>query len=173
MSEQLKLGKIITGPAERDAIHIAVVPAIAGEFLERGKWVSLSGRQSVAMADKHTGIGIVDPFLDEESVLEGQKFWLYLIPGTITSLRHDWTHPALEPKEPSVEWLIKWADGYGSSYTEVLDRAKDYLEYGEYWNEGERFDGEWVPDEFWIHYQIVTGTIVPEDMRGSFFSCSC
>ena len=33
---EIKLGKLIDGPAERDAIHIAIAPVVANERLKPG-----------------------------------------------------------------------------------------------------------------------------------------
>ncbi len=53
----------------------------------------------MAEVEGRKAVGIVDPFL-QRSVLQGQRFYLCLFPGTVTSLRHVWTHPALEIKPP-------------------------------------------------------------------------
>ena len=72
------LGKPITEPAGRDAVHIAVIPMLATREMRPGE---------------HLKDGIVDPFL-KEPVRAGERYWLFLYPATITSLRHVWTHPA-------------------------------------------------------------------------------
>jgi hypothetical protein len=84
--------------ARRDAVHVAVAPMVAAERLLPGQHVGLleDGRAGVA----EELIGIVDPFLTE-AVRPGQRFWLFLYPETITSLRHVWTHPAFTVKVPA------------------------------------------------------------------------
>ena len=91
MSEALGLGQIITTEQHRDAVHVAVAPVMAGVDLEPGQHVGLFADGTAKPTKPH--IGIVDPFLAER-VAAGQRFWLWLYPGSITSLRHDWTHPA-------------------------------------------------------------------------------
>lgn len=90
-----KLGEIIIGDAKRDAIHIAVAPVIAGQRLQPGDHVSLTKDQykHATLLNPDDSVGIVDPFL-KGAVLEGEMFWLFLYPNTVTSLRHVWTHPA-------------------------------------------------------------------------------
>lgn len=103
MSEQWtpNIGNIPDSQARRDAIHVAVAPVIAGERLtpgckvgkHEGLWLDWTGVKSPCT-------GIVDPFLSQP-VERGELFWLFLLPGTVTSLRHVWTHPVFEPKAPT------------------------------------------------------------------------
>lgn len=88
------LGQLITdGDRRRDAIHIAVAPVTAAGHLTPGQHVGLIREGNVELVGAcERNIGIVDPFLPAP-VEEGQRFWLFLYPGTITGLRHIWTHP--------------------------------------------------------------------------------
>jgi hypothetical protein len=93
--------------AGRDAVHVAVVPCVAGEELWAGYRVirAKSGRFVRAFIEDEVGLnvlGVVDPFL-RGPVLENQRFWLFLLPDTITSLRHVWTHPSFVAKPPVKE----------------------------------------------------------------------
>jgi hypothetical protein len=89
----------------RDAVHVAVYPATAGEPLVPGQRVRFAHGLAWAVPatlDADTGNlhysevvhGIVDPFLPlHERVLTGQRFWLCLLPGSVTSLAHLWSAP--------------------------------------------------------------------------------
>src|SRR5262245_3338274 len=102
----LKLGELITDPAaERDAVHVAVAPVVAAEDLLPGQHVGFvtPGDHEQVGATAIT-VGIVDPFL-RQAVLRGERFWLLLYPQTITSLRHDWTHPAFDMPRALADYL--------------------------------------------------------------------
>ena len=95
-----EVGKLIeTADARRDAIHVAVAPVEAAEDLEPGGHVILRVGKAVRAEDGADAIGIVDPFLTAP-VRAGQRFWLFLLPNSITSLRHVWTHPAFMAVPP-------------------------------------------------------------------------
>ena len=98
-ARSLNLGKLIEQATlpERDAIHIAVCAVCANEDLLPSQHVGVVNRNEwgdfyVGPSDKP--IGIVDPLLTEV-VPRYSQFWLWLYPGSITALRHDWTHPDL------------------------------------------------------------------------------
>jgi hypothetical protein len=90
-----QLGKLIVdGDRRRDAIHIAVAPVTAAVRLAPGQHVGLVQKGNLDLVGPcDDNIGVVDPFLVED-IEPGQRFWLFLYPGTITGLRHVWTHPA-------------------------------------------------------------------------------
>lgn len=75
--------------------------------------------------------------------------------------------------EESRRWIYNFADGLGLDYDELVEAAGDYLNHGDYLVKGGDLEGEYVPDEFWDHYQVVKKEKVDENDRGSFFSCSC
>ena len=85
-TQDIGVGRIIKGEAHRDAIHIAVAPAIATCKLFPGQHVDANG----ATAGKK--VGIVDPYL-HLPVMPGEQFYIFLYPGSITTLRHHWDHP--------------------------------------------------------------------------------
>lgn len=185
------LGTIIDATAGRDAIHLAVEPVEAGEKIFPGQHVSLTNGISKASGKL---VGIVDPFLPGP-VFPGQMFWLVVYPRQITSLRHVWEHPGFpasglpEPglvapapevltrtsaeMKASEAWIENWASRFSLSYDEVIYGARDYLKDGNYLSGGELLEGEYVPAEFWTHYERVTGETVEDRDRGTFFSCSC
>jgi hypothetical protein len=182
------LGKLLGPGHKRDAVHVAVVSAMAAEDLQPGQHVGfvLFAGEDVVVGPCDDPIGIVDPFI-QHTVLKGQRFWLFIYPRTITSLRHAWTHPAFDDEDfvPVVEkprhvqvagamgWINGFADNVGVDKDDLLSRAEEYLENGSLWVEGGRFEDVDVPDEFWDHYEVLKETRVSPSKRGSFFSCSC
>lgn len=134
-------------------------------------------------------IGVVDPFLTT-SVKKGERFWLCLYPGSITSLRHDWTHPDFDTTAEGVldalhkmdsgykmseEWLTDYAEDVNLPLKGLLRATEDYLEHGDY--RTLNFD---TPDivhsakeEFWRHYAVVSGKKFDEGKDDTFFSCAC
>ena len=174
------LGQLAPTTADRDATHVAVVPAVAAADMMPGTHCGMVDKTLAGPMGKDS-IGIVDPFLTT-LVKKGQRFYLCLYPRSVTGLRHHYSHPALDalqnPSE-STSWLEQWSSKYGFDTSEVLAHADTWVKThdnrygGEYWNEGSRFEGQVVPAEFWDHYDSVRGTKTPAEKRGSFFTCSC
>lgn len=186
MEQKPNIGKILTAEEnQRDAIHCAIIPVIAAHKMSSGAHVGLNNKGEASYAHEGPYLGVVDPFLDN-AVAKGQKFYLFLYPNTITSLKHVWRHPAfdeekipapkeLTQKEISEAWIRDYAetDCDGLSYDDLMDAAETYYKYNDYLCQGGRFEGMGVSDEFWNHYEKVTGETVPEPKRGCVFTCSC
>jgi hypothetical protein len=103
-----RLGELIAdGDRRRDAIHIAVAPVTAAVRLAPGQHVGLIREGDLELVGPcDHAIGIVDPFLAEE-IERGQRFWLFLYPGSITALRHVWTHPAFTAAAAAVREKLR------------------------------------------------------------------
>lgn len=94
MSIQEMIGKILGSWVDtRDALHVAVVAVTADEDLRAGDRIGMK-RNGRAGKLPDEVIGIVDPFLTE-SVDKGERFWMFMLPGTTENLRHSWSCPQL------------------------------------------------------------------------------
>lgn len=188
------LGTIIEH-GERDAIHLAVEPVIAGEKLHPGQDICIHAGEArnVGMGK---ALGIVDPFL-RGPVSKGDKFWLVVYPRQITSLRHVWSHPDFSEtvaQPPTVAeseaWLVNWCDTHDCPDWNTVKAAinGENLSEGmgyDYGNSGFRDYGDGdtyiyfggldahehdIPEEFWRHAENVIGHPV---QRAKHFTCSC
>ena len=170
------LGKLIIGKSEqeRDAVHVAIASVTAAETLSPGQHIGFIGTNTETVGPTLHNIGIVDPYL-KVKVPRGGRFWMWLYPGTITSLQHIWDHPSfVNPVTGASEvWLREFADSADMSYESLLDAAEAYIKYDDYVCEGGRYEGFYTPEVFWDHYEVVTSKKVEPRKRGNFFSCSC
>lgn len=171
------LGEAPGPQALRDAVHIAVLPARAGSNFKPGEKVHVV--DGVAVRSTSRSHGLADPFRTG-TIKSGTNMWVLLYPGTITSLRHDWTHPTIGDSEVAMadmvnsrDWIAEYAYSIGSNYDELVTAAGDWIETGQYLNKGEVLEGVSLHEDFWHHYEIVTGKQVREADRESFFSCAC
>lgn len=77
--------------------------------------------------------------------------------------------------------LIPMCHEMGCRLDELLNKARLYLEYGDYWSDGGRWEGGapgFDAKVFWPLYEIIMDVEVPEKFKddsyeGDFFSCSC
>lgn len=179
-----KLGEIITGEAERDAVHVAVAPLIAASILAPGAHVTKEG----SLTAPGKGIGVVDPFL-HDSVKPGEKFYVFLYPGSAIGLRHVYRHPELDADlirretiealaGPSKKRLTEVAEAMGVTYEAMMEGVETYLRTGEsLTTDGWAQMNPEPTDDFWEHYEMVTGKVIDEAIRkkaqDEIFSCAC
>lgn len=183
MSSEIKLGQLCKGSELCDAVHIATAPVKAHHGLSPGEHIGLVNPDYVEQFPLVGSrgikklIGIVDPFLTKK-VNQGDKFHLCLYPNTVTSLRHQWTHPDFKSTQivntaDSYAYIQKEAESMGLSFDELMNAAYRFLRSGDYLCDGGRYEGCYLDEKFWDHFEIVTGQKVPANDRESFFSCSC
>lgn len=178
----VKLGQLIDVDQKRDAIHIAIAPVVAAERLYPGQEIGFVTSSTERVGASGTHIGIVDPFL-KAPVYPEQRFYMMLFPQTITSLRHEWTHPAFSAveaenakpdKSASEKWLREHAERLGLDLDDLIHYAECYLKTG--LTKVEQGSTQWrdnfSPTEFWPHYEAYTGFTV-QDKEAGIFCCTC
>lgn len=180
------LGKLL--PADhgqrRDAVHVAVMPVIAGEFLHHAESLRLKfGTSNVVLSAVYNDdyIGIVDPFIGLHHIDPGQQFWMWLRPGTITGLRHEWSHAAIDvdvsTMSESERWLRVFAEKWNFNYDEMLEQSM--LDTGIIVARGyELHDVSGLDKEdeatFWAHIEKVTGKRISKAHKNKVsWSCTC
>lgn len=168
------LGSVPSLHSDRDAIHVAVIPMEAFESLRPGQRVGIV-TPGVAGPAKNT-VGIVDPFL-QGTVEKGGRFWLALLPGTVTGMRHEWSHPSFL-QTPSVNadserlFAESVAAQCGKSLAALMEDAEQFVKYGEYeYDNSERYKNVDDWERFWRYFTSVTG--IETDKDWAPYTCSC
>ena len=171
---------------ERDAIHVAVIPLMAGEsYMRSGEKVRLSlESHNVAMnGDYGNHIGVIDPFMEGSSLNEGDWFWCFLKPGTVTGMRHHWQHPSFEGFEPPTNdhelWLRQFCDKWNFNFQELIEEGIGSASSCG-WVTAKGHDlhsGAELGEDlelFWMHLEGYTGKEIPDDRRQNLeWDCSC
>jgi hypothetical protein len=196
----LTLGTIITEEMARDAVHVAVENVAASETFRPGQHVSV--KDGIAYpACNGKPVGVVDPFLS--SLVEaGERFWLFVYPRTITSLRHIWQHPdipaitdqqvvqATEEANPdraeSEAWMREFCSRNDCPPYDILmmmlrgeDVTTVYGDHVSYHLDREYFSISGmdahcaIPNIFWQHAEVLTGRTFTRRERPRYFTCSC
>jgi hypothetical protein len=181
-----KLGELVEGERERDAVHVAVIPVVAGAHLQPGQRVRLVDGRALPVPTGATGVGVVDPFLTFDNVRHGERFWLLLYPGTITSLRHEWAHPAFprvsdgEGKDSAERWLKTFAAendiGFRTLVDACLEGGYHSLGHNETASQqmSESLSNPLVAELLWRHMEVYTGQrFAPDHRDGTYFGCAC
>ena len=183
MHNPVVLGRAPTMSEGRDAIHVAVIPAVAHKCLKPGERVGYADGRTHSDAGPRL---VVDPF--GYGVEEGERVWLLLPPNTVADMRHVWSCPSIpdeettrSPEKGRDSIILKVAELCGLSYSRMMEEAtywaeeseKPYFDYT-YMGTNEDYknvtDQEW--DAFWTRFQEITGK-EPPPHRGGYFSCSC
>lgn len=83
-----------------------------------------------------------------------------------------------EQVNQSKAYIEKIASNLDEEYDDLMNAAEMWVisskngGWGEYWSKP-KFESEGIPQEFWKHYEIVTGTEVEDRSKSSFLTCSC
>ncbi len=161
---------------------VATEPLNPGQYIGFVEGETHNHNVDVCACEHAMSVGIVDPFL-KSRVMTGQRFWMFLHPNTITSLRHNWTHPAFGNSEvpdtsDAEKWLRTFADECDLPYGVMIEAAKDRIKTGDSYTQ---YGGESAQEamynsdnraKFWRNIEIVTGLTAP-DHEDQPFSCSC
>jgi len=193
------LGTIIGPEEARDAIHLAVENVVAGQILRPGDHIGFLADGTVGTsAKKLLGIvdpfieRNVKPgerfwlVVYPRQIKSLRHVWTHPDFPESADLPKPQAVPAPVVEAPQIEltvseavddaldrariWIQDYCDDMNIEYDDLMWHTEAHLRNNwHYWAEGEKFEGEWLPEEFWDHCETLTG----KRGSGSFFSCSC
>jgi hypothetical protein len=184
------LGQVPFAEAKRDAVHVAVVPATAGQRLFPGQRVFLYAGKAQPENSQFNPrcIGIVDPYR-LGPVYPDAKFWLCLLPGSVTGMRHQWSHPLFDEEEtpPAIGAAVEataefkekmtakgWLEGFATSHGLSMQELEECVREGVANPEeaGMPFDSwdEEEMEDLWQRCEIYFGVRPPDRAT---FRCAC
>lgn len=178
---ELNIGQVIEGIYPlRDAIHIPVVQVICDEdHLDAGQRIALRAGTDLAYKEEYRSTGVVDPYLDG-SLMRGDKFWMFLFPGTVTGMVHQWKHPEfthLEASSPAEQWLRDFAERWAMDFNELVTEAggqggnRWVTAHGHDLHKAEEIED--IDDMYYHLEQYLGRRISPKQRREMNWSCSC
>jgi hypothetical protein len=176
-----KLGKLQMSDQGRDAIHIAVLTMQAKEEIYAYGLQGVDRFGGIVRPDHEIAIGIVDPFLPQDTQISpGEWFYVYLKPGTISGLKHVWSHAEFGEEGPkpvtrAMERIQRFCASVGIQTGDFLGvfvkgSAGSLTLRDDYIHASEDAYGE-IPEEILRDVEEVTGKTLTR--RPTHFSCSC
>lgn len=78
----------------------------------------------------------------------------------------------------STQWMNNLAHNLDTDFQTLIDGGKEFIDNNGGFcmvhpEDGGRWEGESLPEEYWYHFQIITGQRCDPSKRWSFLSCSC
>jgi hypothetical protein len=158
-----KLGKIHKTDQGRDAVHVAIISMQAKHGFRYHAGLAVDNQGNQVLATDESAVGIIDPFLfDGEYVDQGGWFYVYLKPGTISSLKHVWTHPAFPDPEEVV--AVKDLPVSIPVITDLIAAAKKRVE--------DWVDGADIPCSYDEFIQVLTTGKSGDVENYRYFTCN-
>ena len=176
----MTIGNPVGHTGVRDAIHSPIISAVAKEDMRAGCQVALNDALEATPAQYLCGaIGVIDPYLARD-VKAGEKVWVMLRPGSISSLTHRWTHPLIKESEaviPETERARIRLEEFAEkilhvSLEEMLETIENCRHGGDpLYDHG--YEGESEYAGFWADYETYTGKTDPNKDEGFFYFFTC
>lgn len=167
------VGQKITGtkPVYRDALHVAIIPLVAGEDMSPGQKIKLKS-PNTDIAVKYDPlkdnihrdyIGVVDPML-HENVVMGERFYGFMKSGVVKGMRHHWDSnqfptAGLFIKEEEEDVHYKYLKQHCESNSLNLEQFLETCQTDEDFMTTMRLepDDYSMDDVFWYHLEQYTG----------------
>lgn len=190
--------------ARRDAIHVPVYPAVAAYMLVPGHHVGLRAEDgkahycvdTIGIVDPFLTANVpagatfwimiyprvitslrhawTHPTIPDETTPHATSPHTPPQPQAATVNAAAPVAAVFVPDADAVRELTEFANEIGATYQELIEHATAYVEHGQSWHEGDRFeDYPQVPRNFWRQFERATGIRTDIDDDYGFFSCSC